>query len=154
MGISILVVDDEEDFLETIVNRLKRRKLAADGVKTGEAAIEKIKSGNYDVVLLDVKIPGGMDGLETLNAIKKINPLTEIILLTGHASIETSIEGLKLGAFDYLLKPANFDELLTKIANASDRKAEQDHKIIKAKIHDLLHHPGTQDPGSPPDTKI
>lgn len=145
MDFSILVVDDEEDFLETIVNRLKRRKLNVDGVNTGEAAIEKINKGNYDVVLLDIKIPGGMDGIETLNAIKKINPLIEIILLTGHASLETSIEGIKLGAFDYLLKPANFDEMLTKIANAAGRKMEQEHKIAKAKIQELRQHQGTRD---------
>jgi len=88
----ILVVDDEIDFLETIVARLKKRKLDATGVVSGEAAIELLKKQLFDVILLDVKMPGGMDGVETLREIKKIQPLTEVVMLTGHASMETSIK--------------------------------------------------------------
>ncbi|WP_054690197.1 response regulator [Desulfosarcina cetonica] len=118
----ILVVDDETDFLETIVNRLNRRKLDARGAASGEAAIDILKQELYDVVLLDIKMPGGMDGIETLREIKRIQPRVEVILLTGHASVETSIEGMKQGAFDYLLKPMKFDELLTKMAQAFEKK--------------------------------
>ena len=81
---------------------------------------------SFDVVLLDIKMPGVMDGIETLRAIKQNYPSVEVILLTGHASVETSIEVMKLGAFDYLLKPIKFEELLIKIVSAFERKALQD----------------------------
>ena len=81
----ILVVDDEVDFLETIVNRLKKRQLFATGVTSGEQALALIKEQLFDVIILDIKMPGGMDGIETLREIKRIQPLVEVILLTGHA---------------------------------------------------------------------
>ena len=87
-------------------------------------------------------MPGGMDGIETLREIKKIQPLAEVIMLTGHASVETSIEGMKLGAFDYLMKPIKLDDLLSKLAQAFDRKDAQDQKIRKAKIKELIRFPG------------
>jgi len=119
----ILVVDDELDFTETIVNRLKKRHLLAEGVGSGEAALEALREAVFDVVLLDIKMPGGMDGIDVLREIKRLQPEAEVILLTGHASIETSIEGMKLGAFDYLLKPIRFDELLDKLSAAFKKKA-------------------------------
>ena len=137
----VLVEDDEIDFLETIVNRLNKRKLDAKGVTSGEAAMDVLKEALYDVVLLDIKMPGGMDGIETLREIKRIQPLVEVLLLTGHASVETSIEGMKLGAFDYLLKPMKFDELLVKMAQAFEKKAAHDKKIRDAKIHELTRYP-------------
>ena len=137
----ILVVDDEVDFLETIVNRLNKRKLDATGVTSGEEAIELLKKELFDVVLLDVKMPGGMDGIEVLREIKKIQPLIEVLLLTGHASVETSIEGMKLGAFDYLLKPMKFEDLLQKMATAFEKKATHDKKIRDAKIQELIRYP-------------
>ncbi len=137
----VLVVDDEVDFLETIVKRLQKRKIDTEGVTTGEAAIETLNEKLFDVVLLDVKMPGGMDGIETLREIKKIQPLVEVILLTGHASVETSIEGMKLGAFDYLLKPMKFEELLIKMASAFEKKDIHDKKIRNAKIQELIRYP-------------
>ena len=137
----ILVVDDEVDFLETIVNRLKKRKLDATGVTSGEEAIDLLKKELFDVVLLDIKMPGGMDGIEVLREIKKIQPLAEVLLLTGHASVETSIEGMKLGAFDYLLKPMKFEDLLQKMASAFEKKATHDKKIRDAKIQELVRYP-------------
>ena len=135
---SVLVVDDEEDFLETLVNRLKKRKIDTYGVKSGEEALEIMKSKTIDVVILDIKMPGGMDGIETLREIKKIQPLTEVLLLTGHASVETSIEGMKLGAFDYLLKPVKLEELLPKLLQAFEKKDAHDQKIRSAKIKEAL----------------
>lgn len=135
---SVLVVDDEEDFLETLVNRLKKRKVDTTGVKSGEEALEVIKKKPIDVVILDIKMPGGMDGIETLREIKKVQPLTEVILLTGHASVETSIEGMKLGAFDYLLKPVKLEELLPKLLQAFEKKDAQDQKIRSAKVKEAL----------------
>ncbi len=135
---SVLVVDDEEDFLETLVNRLKKRKIDTHGAKSGEEALEIIKKKLIDIVILDIKMPGGMDGIETLREIKKIQPLTEVILLTGHASVETSIEGMKLGAFDYLLKPVKLEELFPKLLAAFEKKDAHDQKIRSAKIKEAL----------------
>ena len=138
----IMVVDDEVDFLETVVNRLQKRQLNAAGVTSGEEAVALLKEELFDVVILDIKMPGGMDGIETLREIKKIQPLIEVILLTGHASVETSIEGMKLGAFDYCLKPIKFEELLQKMAAAFEKKSTHDKKIRDAKIQQLIRHPG------------
>jgi len=135
-------VDDEIDFLETIIKRLEKRELDVTGVDSGEAAVKLIKAQMFDVVLLDVKMPGGMDGIETLREIKKIRPLTEVVLLTGHASVETSIEGMKLGAFDYLLKPIKLEDLMMKLAAAFQRKDTHDQKIRSAKIKELMRYPG------------
>jgi DNA-binding NtrC family response regulator len=123
---SVLVVDDEKDLLETLVNRLNRRTIRTDGVTSGEEALKVIKEKPIDVVILDIKMPGGMDGIETLKEIKKINPLCEVILLTGHGAVETGIEGMSLGAFDYILKPVRLEELLPKIAEAFEKKKSQD----------------------------
>lgn len=134
----VLVVDDEMDFLETIVNRLLKRTIEATGVPSGEAALALMKEINFDVVLLDIKMPGGMDGIEVLREIKKMQPLTEVILLTGHASVETSIEGLKSGAFDYLIKPVKFAELLEKLIAAFENKNAHEQKIRGAKIRGII----------------
>jgi len=138
----VLVVDDEEDFLETLVNRLKKRSLETVGVKSGEEAIDEVEQRRYDVVILDIKMPGGMDGIETLREIKRHRPLIEVLLLTGHASVETSIEGMKLGAFDYLMKPIKLEELMVKLGQAFEKKGVQDQKIRGAKIKELMRFPG------------
>ncbi len=135
---SVLVVDDEKDFLETLVNRLKKRKIDTHGAKSGEDALKLIKNRPFDVVILDIKMPGGMDGIEALREIKKIQPLTEVILLTGHASVETSIEGMKLGAFDYVMKPVKLEELLPKMLQAFEKKDNHDQKVRSAKIRETL----------------
>ncbi len=137
----ILVVDDEIDFLETIVNRLQKRKLNAIGVLSGEEAVALVKEQLFDVIILDVKMPGGMDGIEALREIKKFQPLVEVLLLTGHASVETSIEGMKLGAFDYCLKPFKFEQLLQKIGAAFEKKTNHEKKIQNAKIKELTGYP-------------
>ena len=137
---NVLIVDDEEDFLETLIKRLEKRQVDASGARSGEEALELLKEKTFDVVILDVKMPGGMDGIEALREIKKIQPIAEVILLTGHASVETSIEGMKLGAFDYLLKPIKLDDLLKKIAQAIEKKDTHDQKIRSAQIKKLLRY--------------
>lgn len=117
----VLVVDDEADFRETIVKRLQKRRVNVTGAESGEKALELIVAQPFDVVVLDVKMPG-LDGIETLREIKKINPFIEVILLTGHASMESGIEGMKLGAFDFVMKPAAIDELLEKMRQAFEKK--------------------------------
>lgn len=139
---SILVADDEIDFLETLVKRLQKRNIDTIGVTSGEKALEKLEERRFDVVLLDIKMPGGMDGIETLREIKRKHPLVEVLLLTGHGSVETSIEGMKLGAFDYLLKPIKLEDLLIKLGAAFEQKVTQEQKIRKARIQELVRFPG------------
>ncbi len=124
----ILVVDDEDDFRETIVKRLKGRNLDTIGVASGEEALKIMESENFDVVVLDVRMPG-MDGIEALKEMKKKRPLTEVIMLTGHASVESGIQGMQLGAFDYVMKPVPLDELLDKMRQAYERKRIQEGKF-------------------------
>ncbi|MGP7987966.1 MAG: response regulator [Desulfobaccales bacterium] len=121
----VLIVDDELDFLETIVKRLRARNIEVSGVESGYLALEALDSSSPDVIILDVKMPG-MDGIETLREIKKRKPLTEVIMLTGHASVESGIQGMQLGAFDYLMKPIALDELLEKVRQAYERKLTQE----------------------------
>ena len=118
----VLIVDDELDFLETIVKRLQRRKVYAVGVSSGKKAVELIEQENFDVAILDVRMPG-FDGFDTLREFKKKRPLMEVIMLTGHVSTESGMESLNLGAFDYVLKPATIDDLLERVQKALERKA-------------------------------
>jgi len=120
-NLRVLVVDDEADFLETIVLRLQRRKIDATGVDGGKKALEIVENERFDVVVLDVLMPG-MDGIETLKLLKKKNPFIEVIILTGHGSVESGLQGMQFGAFDYIMKPADLDELLEKIQQAYERK--------------------------------
>jgi DNA-binding NtrC family response regulator len=129
-AIKVLVVDDEIDFLETLMKRMKKRGVDVAGVGSGEEALDYLNRQPADVVVLDVRMPG-IGGINALREIKKIDPLMEVIMLTGHASIEAAIEGMESGAFDYLMKPADFDELFYKIQDAFKRRTIQKQKIEK-----------------------
>jgi DNA-binding NtrC family response regulator len=126
----VLLVDDEAGFLEPLLKRLNKRGITATASTSGEEALERVQAEPPDVVVLDVKMPG-MSGLETLRKIKKNRPLVEVIMLTGHASVEAAIEGMELGAFDYLMKPLELDDLLNKIQDAYEKKSLQEAKIAK-----------------------
>ena len=117
----VLIVDDERDFLDTLSKRLTKRKLHVVSASSGAEALEKLAQEVIDVVVLDVRMPH-MDGIETLSEIKKLNPSPEVIMLTGHADLEVAVQGMELGAFDYLMKPADIDELLYKIQDAYKKK--------------------------------
>lgn len=117
----VLLVDDEEDFRETLQKRLRNRKLQVETAENGYKALEMLQSQDFDVVVLDVKMPG-IDGIETLKEIKIKKPEVEVIMLTGHASVESGIQGMQLGAFDYVMKPVPLDELLDKMRQAYERK--------------------------------
>ena len=129
-AMKVLFVDDEIDFLETLMKRMKKRGVDVAGVGSGEKALDYLNKQLVDVVVLDVRMPG-IGGINTLREIKKIDPLMEVIMLTGHASIEAAIEGMQSGAFDYLMKPADFDELFYKIQDAFKRRIIQKQKIEK-----------------------
>ena len=117
----VLIVDDEDDFRETIVKRLNARKIQAMGANSGIKALEVLKDNDFDVMVLDVKMPD-MDGIETLRHVKAMKPEIEVIMLTGHASVEFGLKGMQLGAFDYVMKPAPLNELLDTIGQAYNKK--------------------------------
>ena len=129
----ILLVDDEEDFRTTLAKRLKKKKIDVKDVGSGDEAVEMIKQKSFDVAVIDVKMPG-IDGITVLNRIKQIRPCVEVIMLTGHAAVQSGIEAMKLGAYDYLIKPCDVDELLIKAGDAYQHKlAQEKHsKILKA----------------------
>ena len=129
-GFKVLFVDDEIDFLETLLKRMKKRGVDVTGVGSGEDALSFLDTNQVDVVVLDVRMPG-MDGIETLREIKRRHPLIEVIMLTGHANLEVAIEGMELGAFDYLMKPMDIDELLYKVEDAYKKKSLHEQKIRK-----------------------
>lgn len=129
LSTSVLLVDDEVPFVEAVTRRLTRRKLSISTAFSGMEALEVLRTQNTcDVVILDVKMPG-MDGIETLREIKKEYPLVEVIMLTGHATVESAIEGMKLGAFDYLMKPCDIDQLMAKVKEAKAKKNQNEAKI-------------------------
>jgi DNA-binding NtrC family response regulator len=133
----VLLVDDEIPFVETMIKRLTKRNLDVTGVHNGADALSHLKSNaGVEAVILDVKMPG-MDGIETLMEIKKAYPLTEVIMLTGHATVESAIEGMKLGAFDYLMKPCDMDVLMAKVTEAVSKKQQHENKIVEARMKEI-----------------
>jgi DNA-binding NtrC family response regulator len=140
MKIRILLVDDEKEFVETLAERLRTRDFDVTTAFSGDEALEKLNEYNFDVTILDVKMPG-MDGIDALREIKKLKPLTEVLMLTGHGTIETAIEGMKIGAYDFLLKPCEMDVLLDKINKAYERKSEHEERIRKALVDKLSTSP-------------
>jgi len=116
-SMKVLIVDDEEDLIVTLVERLEIRGFEAVAVQTGKAALEQIQNSPFDVVVLDIKLKGE-DGVEVMKRIKQIKSNLPVILLTGHMSKETNEEGLKAGAIDYIIKPINIDDLIVKLQEA------------------------------------
>lgn len=117
----VLLVDDEAEFLRSLVKVLGRRGLEVEGVTSGREALERMRESPFDVVVLDLMMPG-MDGLETLKHIKAMWPQTEVILLTAVGSVEKGLQGMRGGAFDYVLKPMDVEELVEKIKEAWERR--------------------------------
>lgn len=133
----VLLVDDEVPFVETMTKRLSKRELTVLNAFDGMEALQKLdENPGVDVVILDVKMPG-MDGIETLKEIKKAHPLVEVVMLTGHATVESAIEGMKLGAFDYLMKPCDMEQLMGKVMEARNKKMSHEQKIIEARVREI-----------------
>jgi len=124
----VLVVDDEEDFIDAIVKRLRSKGLYAEGVTRGQDALRILEDQDFDVCILDVRMPG-MDGIQTLREMKKKRPLLEVLMLTGHGSVESGIQGLQLGAYNYVMKPVPFDDLLEQLVNAYERKRIEEDRF-------------------------
>jgi DNA-binding NtrC family response regulator len=134
---NVLLVDDEVPFVEAMARRLKKRDVNIATSFSGSEALDVLREdSSIEVIILDVKMPG-MDGIETLGEIRKKFPLQEVIMLTGHATVETGIEGMKLGAFDYLMKPCDMDILMGKVKEASAKKRKHEEKIIEARMKEI-----------------
>lgn len=126
--VKVLIVDDESDYRQTAIKRLNKRGITIQGADSGGQALTCLDQQVYDIVILDVRMPG-MDGIETLKAIKHRFPLVEVIMLTGHANMEVAIQGMEIGAFDYLMKPIDIDELVYKIQDAHQKRQNHLKKI-------------------------
>ena len=134
----IMLVDDEVTFVKTMAKRLAARNMEIITAFSAEEGLEKLKKNqNLDVIVLDVKMPG-MDGIEMLKKIKAGFFRTEVIMLTGHATIESGIDGMKLGAYDFLTKPCDLDEIVGKVEEATKKKREHDEKIKDAESKKIL----------------
>jgi len=138
---NVLLVDDEKDFVEMLSLRLQEAGERVTPAYNGKECLETLEKKNIDVVILDIKMPG-MDGIETLREIKRKHPLVEVIMLTGHGTTETAVQGMKLGAYDYLLKPADFQDLTSKLEGARKRKDEQEERIRRAEASLLVRRTG------------
>lgn len=137
---NVLLVDDEEQFLKVLSQRLEGRGLKVDTSTSGEEALKKVKGKDFDAIILDLVMPG-MSGIETLKRIRSENPDLQIILLTGHGTVEKGVEAMKAGAVDFLEKPADMNKILEKIAEAKRKrillveKKHEEHlkEILKSK---------------------
>jgi len=137
---NMMLVDDEERFLSTTKKLLARKGYDVLTASSGAEALEKLRTQNIHVVILDVKMPG-MDGIETLKAIKRNFPLVEVIMLTGHATVESAVDGLKSGATDYLMKPTDMDVLIEKAEEAFEKRQKLEEKIRVAQARTAMRSP-------------
>jgi len=136
----VMLVDDEERFLSTTKKLIARKGHDVETATSGSEALEKLATQSVHVVILDVKMPG-MDGIETLKAIKRRFPLVEVIMLTGHATVESAVDGLKAGATDYLMKPTDIEELLMKAEEAFNKRKRIEDKIRVARTRSFMKSP-------------
>jgi len=137
MKIKVLLVDDEKDFIESLAERLELRDFKVSTALNGTDALNLIKENDFDVIVLDVKMPG-KDGIETLKEIKNTNQLPQVIMLTGHATVETAIQGMKVGAYDYIMKPTVTEDLIKLINKAFTIVEEQKERIRRAEIENIV----------------
>ena len=137
MSIKVLLVDDEKDFIESLAERLELRDFKVATASNGDDAVNLVQKNEYDVIVLDVKMPG-KDGIETLKEIKNIKQISQVIMLTGHATVETAIEGMKIGAYDYIMKPTVTEDLVELINKAYKIVEEQKERIRRAEIENIV----------------
>lgn len=140
IGSKILLVDDEIIFTDNMSKLLTSRGYLVTAVNNGDSAIRMLEEKDFDVVVLDLKMPG-MDGITTLKEIKKLGLFTETLILTGHGSVDTALEAIKIGAYDYLAKPCEIDELVEKIEGAWQQKDADEKKDMQEKIKRVVESP-------------
>lgn len=138
---NVLIVDDEEQFLDVLSQRLKTRGVKIDTAASGEEALKRAKSKDFDAIVLDLVMPG-LTGLETLKRLRAENPDLQIIILTGHATVEKGVEAVKSGATEFLEKPVDINKLLEKIGESQQRKIILVEKKAEEHIKDLLERKG------------
>ncbi len=136
----VLLVDDEIVFTENMSSLLTTRGYQVTAVNNGESAIQALEEKEFDVVVLDLKMPG-MDGITTLKEIKKLGLFTETLILTGHGAVDSALEAVKLGAYDYLTKPCSIEELTEKIEAAQKKKVTEEQKDLDKKIRKVVESP-------------
>ena len=136
-GDRVLLVDDEEEFTRALAERMEARGLRVETAADGEAALARASSGAFDAILLDLSMPG-LDGIETLRRLREANPEVQVILLTGHATVKTSVEAMRLGALDFVEKPADLDHLVERIREAGTRKAILVEQRVGEEIKEIL----------------
>lgn len=137
MADKILLVDDEAEFLKTLSERMRARGMDVSTAESAKDALAKVEKGTYDAVVLDLQMPG-MDGLEALRILKEKDPKLQVILLTGHATVEKGVEAMKRGALDLLEKPANIETLRQKIEEASARRLVLVSQEAEEKVKDII----------------
>ncbi len=141
-GSRILLVDDETVFTDNMTRLLTTRGYLVTAVDNGEAALQILGEKDFDVIVLDLKMPG-MDGITTLKEIGKQGLFAQTLILTGHGSIDTALEAVKLGAYDYLTKPCEIDDLVNKIEGAWGKKNEEEKKDTQEKIQKVVESPSS-----------
>lgn len=141
LNTKVLLVDDEEDFIATLGQRLEARNLKVTTATSGARALELVENKDFDVIVLDLAMPG-MDGIEVLKRIKSHHPEAEIIMLTGHGTIETGVEAMKQGAEDFLEKPVDIKHLLVKIEEAKQKRVLVLQERSKAEIEKIIRTKG------------
>lgn len=125
---TLMLVDDEERYLRTTAKLMEKKGIDVLTAQSGEQALDLLRTHEVHVVVLDIKMPG-MDGFKTLRAIKTLYPPVEVIFLTGHATMDSAIEGLQFGAFDYVMKPADIDDILARACEAFEKRRRLEEKI-------------------------
>jgi DNA-binding NtrC family response regulator len=141
MGEKVLLVDDEKDFLTVMSERMTARGMQVRTAESAQEALQQVEQGGFDAIVLDLMMPG-MDGIQTLKAIKKRNPALQVILLSGHATFEKGIEAMKLGAMDFVEKPADIDLLTTKIKQAQAKKMVLVEQQMEEKLKGIINAKG------------
>ncbi|MDA3787651.1 MAG: response regulator [Desulfobacula sp.] len=140
IGSKILLVDDEEIFADNMAKLLQSRQYKVTAVYNGESAIKALENENFDVVVLDLKMPG-MNGIATLKEIKNLGLFTETLLLTGHGSVDAAVEAIRMGAYDFLNKPCEIDDLVEKIEGAWRKKDDAWKKDLEEKLKRVVESP-------------
>ena len=141
MKVKVLLADDETSFAGALKERLEIRGFNVFIADDGKKALECLHENKIDVAVLDVMMPE-LTGTEVLKEIRKTDPLVQVVLLTGHGTVKNAVEGMKLGAYDYLLKPVEIDSLCTKLNEAYKVKSDHEERIKKAEIDLVINKKG------------